>query len=515
MKINRAKLIRLSKTLSILLIFLLFGGCVPSTPVPEYKYEENIYIRLFEPYSDVMTSTSSAFSMEIDNVSFVFWDDISEKERNDFATKQSEIFDYLSKKEVKIPDMTLYIMRDIQNRSESDNLIAFYDISSSGTYNQVLTTLQTIYGDYINYGYLYALSNYIALELSWGSENVKVTDETLVQFFKDNNPYLSLTYPCFTEKYSDTGAIQYSKALSKLLLSQMDKDSFFTDRQEQKFLSTIAKYAKENSLEYADSSYLFAYNGEYCPLKFRTSYYEAFLKSDYDDPFSEYYDWDLFSNYTNIIKTLDILQTEIEYMRELFGVTDDYIIPVTLSGLVKGGRGKVGGLYNEDEVEIAIMTAFLHEYTHYLYDCALGGNYNIKAGVWQDVPNEIVAEFYGNCSHFERMVMFNLFTKFEPDGEEAQQFEHYMGRRYQDLGDLFYANDISVYLKNDFSFADYNYLQWGSFGHYFVNTYGDDAFIKTMLKPENVAEITGNTMEEIKDDWQEHIISTYSVMDEE
>lgn len=118
----------------------------------------------------------------------------------------------LTKQGMTVSGISFRVLTDYSNWTDSENEIAYYGINSLRTWRQVLTTLQVAMGDYTNYGYLYALANYIAEECGWQQD---VYPETTIDILKNDSSLLNLVYPCFAENYTDAEYIAVCKTVSR------------------------------------------------------------------------------------------------------------------------------------------------------------------------------------------------------------------------------------------------------------------------------------------------------------
>ena len=101
---------------------------------------------------------------------YVFSED--ESVANEFVNAQRTLVAYLRSQGAHIDEMTYYGMDYGYSFSKSSKSSAYVSLSDIRSWQQVLVTLQTVWGDYTDYGYLFALSNAIAEELEWKTDDI-------------------------------------------------------------------------------------------------------------------------------------------------------------------------------------------------------------------------------------------------------------------------------------------------------------------------------------------------------
>lgn len=429
---------------------------------------------------------------------YEFEDKISEESRETFAESQEKLCSILEKHGISTAGFTFRILADYPNRTESENGVAYYGLDSINTWGQVLTTIQVCYGDYTNYGYLYALANQVAADLKWNCDEVSVGS---ADAFVADTSLLNLVYPCFSEKYSDTEVIIACKALAiELLATTEDIWS------EAEFLEARAIYAQDKSIDFEPTYVTFAYNGESCPLKLSCQYLEVFW--DYTFIASnEYLNGIIPVDYTDgvsgLIHTFEWLDAQLTMLCNRLNVEPVERVPVQMTeALPKGYLSpyvKTGGLYHYEngagEIFATTVTALAHEYVHHIYYLLC----QCEDPAYERWCNEVVAYYYTVGQAYEYRL--NIIKNVDPSYRE--RLEARLGEAYDDPSDYIKFMRIGwrenereyvYYLKSDNSLCS-------AFGEYFVRTYGEDVFLNSMLYPSQVKTFTGKTMDEIVDDW--------------
>jgi|GEM_PF-4720415 hypothetical protein len=475
-------------------------------PKIKYLYSQPQYPQIIEPLANSLLLPSGCIELTLDDDIFYFAPDISDADKDNFIDNQLELQNYLKQINIDISKINLYVLDDYTNRTESEEGKAFYGINTSGTYNQILTTLQLIYGDYTNYGFLFAAANHIAGELSWTQDDKIEYDPSLIQFLRDNPEYLSLAYPCFNEVYSTPEAIHYSKMLALLLYENVNEQSETT------FAEQAQIFTEENNIEYTPVIYKFAYNGPSCPLKLKTEYFELFRNSSYIDEkqIIKYAD-NCLTDYKTVLQTLQTCDNNIKTVRNIFNISSKNIVKIYLYNKeivnAKWVRDdSVAGFYSGNkDIFISTFIALLHEYVHYIFDELNGEMDKINNTGWN---NEVLAYYYGSrLSDFNHIAYRNMYN-----GEYAEAkdwFVEYAGKEYTDNDDYLILCELYCYEYNKFTY-DSSMSWYPMFAKYFVDTYGEDILIDAMLHPSKVEELTGKSFDDILADCKNNLIAKYS-----
>lgn len=477
--------------------FVCVIGCVLMivTQFCSYDYTE-VYQHVSEPYGSGFFYQGIVNQVIVNNHTYEFDAAISEEERTTFVTEQEKLCKLLEKNDLSTVGLTFRIFDSYPNRTESENGFAYYGLDTMKTWEQALTTIQACKGDYTNYGYLYALSNRVAEELKWSCDDAIVENEIV---FVNDSSFLNLVYPCFAEKYSERAEIDACKALAKKLLATTE-DIW----SEEEFLRERESYAENKSVNFEPTYVLFAYNGESCPLKLSCKYMEVF----WDNSFvanKEYLDGNIPKDYVDgvsgLTHTFEWLDEQLTMYCEKFGVVPDQLISVQMMEVLPPNAlaHKTGGLYyneaGQGKVYATTVTVLAHEYMHHIYWLLCGSSDPEYEG-WQ---NEVVAYYYTVGQRYEYRV--NIINHV--DSSYRERLEAMIGEAYDEpldyikfvrIGWRETGNDYIYYLKNKHDLCS-------AFGEYFVRIYGEDIFLKSMMYPSRVEELTGLSMDEIVEDW--------------
>lgn len=399
------------------------------------------------------------------------------------------------------------------------------NISDLKTYKQILLTLQTIYGDFTNYGLLFGLSNTIAEELKFSTDNPKVSNDELTAFWNDNyNNFLSdLTYPCFITPYCDEENIDIIKRTANLFTDYIygidgsislkellsanctDFESAFKEQMNGWF-SSIGGSMK---LIVKKVQIAFTVGGTSYPLVIKT------LRAIYciKDSFSELYKWiyqkDFFKDdYQTLVSTLLILESEMsEADRKLKVEGYDYgqykVVLEEVSSLADSYAYYYG---RNSKTCSASITALMHEYIHHLTKMYGGGS-------WQ---HELIAAAMGSFNYYAKIFYFNIYTILAPENPLYDiAFELHTGREYSYFDDIFITVDIFAYLDERYELTVKAGTALTSFSTYLIKEYGEETFIKFLTTNRyNPQAITGKIWNEMQADWIAWLESEYGYLKE-
>jgi hypothetical protein len=203
-----------------------------------------------------------------------------------------------------------YIVSDYEDSfSDSGKDTAYIAFSSKKTYRQVLATLHTLWGDYTDYGYVYAMANVIAEQLGWQTDSqIDIAPAVAKEFFLNNPKAIDLQYPCFSSEFASEETVSQCKALSTHLFDDIKWVTALEkpiDIQSDEYYELVEAYAREVGISFARQTCGYAYRGEYLPLCINTTYAQLIVDRNYSDYSSVIYG-DYFSDYESIYQTANI-----------------------------------------------------------------------------------------------------------------------------------------------------------------------------------------------------------------
>ncbi|MBQ7360259.1 MAG: hypothetical protein IJW63_09205 [Lachnospiraceae bacterium] len=433
-----------------------------------------------------------------------------EKEADLFVNAQNDLLTYLEKKGVELRPLDYFVSDYEDTFSDSANDAAYIGLGAAKTYKQVLVTLQALWGDYTDYGYLYALSNAIAKELKWGVDEIEKIDEaSMDQFFAEDTSALNLLYPCFSVDYAPQEVIENCKMLSANLVEDFKLKQVLAksiEEQVQDFREKVDGYAKGLGGEFVRNECKYAYNGEYMPLKILTTYAEFLIDDNYEDRAS--YLGDVYSNYNILFETMDRIDKEIITAVEKFDLSEKVeIIPFKClsseTANILRGKDLVNFYNNRDKaVTMTFLNGYYHEYHHYL-------SYVINPELVYGWQAEAFSELGRSYSYYGRL---NVELGMMNEQKWRDFFFEFTGRQYSGSRDDY----VDFYDSLCYACGDYE-LHWNtgrnsinSITGYLVDLYGEDTVINLYLYPDMVAEVTGKDWDRHIYEWRENLMEKYA-----
>lgn len=492
---------------NFLLVFLcLLPGC--SKQKQEFEYTAGgVYFE--RPSTLEKGRYQIALSTQIDAGAFhIMTDDEAKADR--FVNAQLELLTYLERRNVELRNLNYYVSDYDDTYGDSANDSAYIGLMSVETYKQVLVTLQTLWGEYTDYGYLYALSNKIAKELKWGGDDVpEVENVTLDKFFSENVAAMNLLYPCFSSEYASEETIDNCKALSaKLLKDKKIKQTLSRPIEEQiaEFRLQTDEYAEKLQVDFERNKCRYAYNGQYIPLKILTTYAEYFVDVDYEDR-ADYLSG-LFSDYAGIFEAMEIVEKELCMAVEKFDLKEEVkVIPFKClsseSANYLYGKDLVNFTRSEKgEIIITFLNSYYHEYHHYLF-------YILNPSTSSSWQEEAFCELARSYSYYGRL---NVEQGMMQEEKWQEFFSEFAGRKYTgSREDYFEFYDSLCYACDDYE------LRWNtgrnpinSITKYLVDLYGEDTVIDLYLYPDTVEEVVGKSWDKLAYEWRENLKEKYA-----
>lgn len=497
----------------IFLFVLVLPGCANGEPqeVQEtYKYSVKSKYYIQPATVDGWAEWSALTTNTADGKFFCFTDD--KAQADDFVNTQRTLVKYLRDSGVQFGTMEYYGTDYGYSFSQSSDGEAYVSLTDVRSWQQVLVTLQTIWGDYANYGYVYAMSNAIAEELGWQTDSVPaIAKESLDAFFVENPIVLNLLYPTFTAAFASEEMVSNSKALAVLLLQNVQwKDALAKTPNEQlaAYDELIGAYAQELAVPFERQTCGYAYYGENVKLRIMTTYAELIIDCDYHD-ISEFLYGDYWSSCSSIYETANTINEEITAAVEYFGLEDEAgTIQIKWLDSEKSSSKRFvaegAGMYYQSthSAYITSIRPYLHEYYHHLEHLM-----NPRLGkVWQ---SQAFCEIGSSHSRYAQMATESVFGKKDYG---IKDFYTYTGRAYQPgRDDYFEVWDMMCHM-NDFYQLEYmstaNSLN--SFSRYLIDLYGEREVYELMLFPDTIEEVTGKTWEQLASEWETHIRDKYA-----
>ena len=510
---------------ALLLVMAMMTGCTPEhtdpTPLdppvsapPPVTQESYDYTKKHKNFvqpavvdgwaeKDALTTTTD------EAVFFCFTTDTALAD--DFIESQHTLLHYLKEHGIETGRMTFYGTDYGYSFSESSDRAGYVDLAFTETWQQVLVTLQTLWGDYTDYGYVYAMANVIAGELGWLVDSpVSIDEKDMDAFFVENPAAIHMLYPTFSVKLSSEETVNQSKALVSRVFSQIDWQAALRksiNEQLDEYYTLVSTYAQQLSVSFTRQTCGYAYYGENIQLRIMTTYAELIVDGDYTDMQPMYAD--CFANYKTIYETANTLNREISYTVEYFGLKDEAgivrikFIDEENPSIETYTKGRNGIYYSSTNIiYVPTIWACMHEYHHHMEYLLTGGsNYD-----WQC---QAFCELGASRFSYSNSLWDQPFTENET---YRYLFSYFTGRDYQPgRNDFFEVMDILCYISEYYRLS-YNTgaESINSISRYLMDLYGEDAVYGLYLYPETVEDITGKTWNELQAEWEQHIRDKYA-----
>lgn len=496
----------------LLFIIVMLSGCRNGelTIKESYSYstEQGTYVQpaVVDGWiqKDALTTTVDG------NVFFCFTSDT--KQANDFINVQRTLLQILHKYGVNADKMNYYGTDYGYSFSESNDNAVYISLSDLKSWQQVLVTLQGIFGDYTDYGYVYALSNAIAMELGWKTDHIRtIVGEALDSFFIENPEAIYLLYPTFTTEFTTEEMVNNSKALAIQVFKNIEwKKSLKEpiDKQLDDYYLHLSSYANDISIDFSRQLCGYAFYGKNVKLRIMTTYAELIIDCNYCDTMESLYG-DYWGSYQSIYETANTINNEITTAVEYFELKEqtDTITIKWLDSQKDSTKkfistGSNGQYYASTHTAyITSIRPYLHEFYHHIEYLLIKKN----PYTWQ---SQAFCEIGSSNSKYAQLTTESTFGKSE-DGIKI--FDTYVGRPYESgRNDFFEAWDILCYINNYYKLEYLRGAQsLNSFSRYLIDLYGERTVYNLMLYPETIEEVTDKTWEQLALEWELHIRNKY------
>ncbi len=441
---------------------------------------------------------------------YCFTDDKSVADN--FINVQRTLVTHLRNRGIEIGEMEFYGTDYGYSFSESSKNGVYVALSDMRTWQQVLVTLQTVWGDYTDYGYIYAMSNAIADELGWQTDSVPTFEQNTADlFFAENPNVINLLYPTFTDKFASEETINNSKALAIHLFEKTDwKNALKKPIVEQldDYYKLVSAYAQELSVPFERQICGYAYYGEGVKLRIMTTYAELIIDGNYRDTMESLYG-DYWDDYSSIYQTANTINQEITAAVEYFALEDEAgtirmkWLDSENSTTKKFITQNTGAYHSSTQTAyITSIRPYLHEYYHHI-------EHLINPDLGSSWQSQTFCELGASLSQYAQMTTEHTFSKSE-DGIEL--FRAFTGRAYESgRDDYFEAWDILCYYNGYYELAYRTGAQaHNSFSRYLIDLYEERVVYDLLLFPDTVEAVAGETWKELCAEWEQHIRDKYT-----
>lgn len=429
---------------------------------------------------------------------------------DEFVLSQRTLLRFLRKMGLETGALKYYATDYDDSFSLSSNGCAYIALSAMGKQRQVLVTLQSILGDYTDYGYVWAMSYAIAQEMGYETEPVpEIAKSSLDSFFAANPEAIHLLYPSFTSEFASPETVDNCKALAAYLFSDVNWQAVLTmpvEAQLDAWYELVASYAEAVAVPFARQTIGYAYYSQHVPLRIMTPYVEMMIADNYSDLLSTFFT-PYFTDYESIYQTANTMNSEISAAVEFFGLENEAGL-LTMNwvsyaddGVQKYLDGNSGVYYCTAETAyVATICSYLHEYYHHLR-YIITGDYKSS---WQ---SEAFSEIGEANSFWPKYRMDAIF------GQEtyADMFYAFTGHNYQGgRADYYETADILCYLNNTYQVYYHDGGPTISLTHYLIDLYGEQTACQLVCFPDTVEEVTGKNWEQLRSEWEQHIREKYA-----
>ena len=490
--------------------FVLLAGCAQNKMEPiqdNYEYsQKSIYY--LEPDISAGAVKKTALTTSTDDGNFYAFSE-DESVANEFVNAQRTLVAYLRSQGAHIDEMTYYGMDYGYSFSKSSKSSAYVSLSDIRSWQQVLVTLQTVWGDYTDYGYLFALSNAIAEELEWKTDDIPAYNNNETDlFFVENPAVVNLLYPTFTTEFASLETVNNSKALACFLLEDINwmraLNKPISDQLDD-YYQLITSYAQRLSIPFARQTCGYASYGEKIKLRIMTTYLEIVIDGNFHDVRESTYG-DCWNDYLSIYKTVNLIDNETSTAVEFFDLQNT--VKVMQLKFIDSNHewedmhlpGNHGGMYVGETAYVNSLFHYLHEYYHHL-ECELTGK---SEHSWQ---SQAFCEIGASHSQYRPEGMGKILSEA---GNGTDLFYMCTGRAYQtERNDYYEAFDILCFAEDYYELQYTRAESLNSFSRYLMDIYGEKTVCELMLYPDTVEEVTGETWVQLALKWEQHIREKY------
>ncbi len=433
---------------------------------------------------------------------------LSLAEATKFIRTQQKLLQHLQAAGLDIGEMTYYAVDYGDSFSRSDDKEAYIDLTVMETWQQVLVTLQAILGDYIDYGFAYAMANTIAEEIGWQVDDFQpITQQELDAFVKENPEVIWLQYPAFTTEYASNKVIQASKTLSLQLFEILDWRAINTNSTAQlhhPFREQLSSYASQLGIQYDAPSVQYAYCSARIPLRMFIGNAEHFVDNGYVDGSTAFQN--NFANYASIYETARRLYDDAA--KVFFEFSWDWQNnPVSVYWISQENSAYKGAKtvkYVRSADSAIVYTRYLQ---YYMFGIGKHIEYATLGKNRTDWQSNAFCELMRSLSWFTQHNYEVMFTQNE---ENIALFRSYTGRDYQPgIDDYMEVMDILCHINNNFKLSSNQMAAPCSMSGYLLERFGIITY-HLLLKPEILSDFTEQTWEELEADWKKQVLHKYA-----
>jgi len=277
-------------------------------------------------------------------------------------------------------EITYNLSSDNDNYLDTYNNAIYLNIDHIDSFETVFHSILSLFDTKVNYGLLYGLSNYIAIELDFIEEDTESINTNALNYFmnEDKQDLLDLTYPTFSDTYTSVDEIERVEILSiqfvNYIISEISIYDLIDllaleeyDEFEQQYNTYLNAWILDSGFDYeiAMSEYPVFFDrnpGAYYSVWYSkgvTWYlHENYMKKEWISFLPDNF---LMNDYKELKGNIILFENEMSRIDNLLKSDEINYIPLR----IHIGPAPVSR-YNSGFIQLALIPAFSHEYVHYL-----------------------------------------------------------------------------------------------------------------------------------------------------
>ena len=193
----------------------------------DYAFTEE-YVKLLSVNKDFTVYSGMMVCTVVNGHTYYFDDAIADEQRDEAISLNEKLIQkYLDGCSEWSSNAGIYFLPEAGDWVSDENHSAYINVDSIGTYKHIISMLKLRYGEYTNYGYLYALADQISHKLKWVSDEAHELDIAVI---RKNPNLMNLGYIYFDGKYATQEEVDACNALSVRILNDVDRKELTEER---------------------------------------------------------------------------------------------------------------------------------------------------------------------------------------------------------------------------------------------------------------------------------------------
>jgi len=449
---------------------------------------------------------------------YSFSSEISEREQDRFIIENEKTMIELTEKGIMNEEKLKFYVTNYETIYYNDYTDEIGVSHNRYGYNNVFAIFKFIYHEKANYGLMFGLADCVAIERDQYNFVFTHTEEEVINYVTENPTLMNLNYLQFDLNYVSPEVYIYSAEFSSMfakyiieeysfewlnnLLKEEDIELF-----SEAYYDVLNEYTESLGIPsyYPDHYIVFSRNTIDHELSWSTERANWILDEGFFDIFFYKSQPDMFRNsYFEIIDLIYDMESELDRVTTSLG-RDNTEYPIIEFNLVDS---RSSGFYNDNVAYLSSIFSLSHEYVHHLQS-----NY-INASEWL---LESMAVYYSTDYEYIQKYFERIYQLEGLQAEVANAIKMYKEIYGEDAfyeEDVYEFSDVYVYANNQFDdvyqkYSTDSFFQYISFTHYFINTYGEELYIQSVIDELGVKELTGSEWIEIIAHWESFIESKY------